>query len=209
MVGSVGMARSVPRPNSLVIQEALNLLAALGGDKKGATKELLTEMKSIQDHNESVLADAKKEVVKANEREALVLEEEAELSRSLIAANELHRLRLLDITNGEMELQRNVDNAAVQISKENGEISLREDQLRLDMGKHDEIIGRDRVELAKGQNLLNADREDLNHRESAIKGSEDSIKSDRATLDSRSQILDKFKLDLDNRDTRLRAAMEG
>ena len=53
MVGSVGMVRGVSRPGSLVIQEALNLLSALGSDGKGTTKKLLMEMKGVQDHNQA------------------------------------------------------------------------------------------------------------------------------------------------------------
>ncbi len=208
MVGSVGMARGVSRPNSSVIQEALNLLSALGGDKAGATTKLLIEMKSVQDHNEDVAATAREVIIKANERETTVFEREKELERELIGTEELYRLRLLEITNGEAELQHKVDQAAITISEENGKIQEREDKLRNVREHYEETIHVDKMELTKRENVLKEDREDLKTFESSLQSCEEEIERDRVTLGSRAASLDQFKLELDARDARMRAAME-
>ncbi len=207
MVGSVGMARSVSRPNSLVIQEALNLLSALGGNKAGATTKLLEEMKGIQIHNENVILDAKAELVRVNQRDVEVGEREEELARELIGTEELYRLRLLETTDGEAKLQHKVDQAVITISEETARTRAREDQLRDDQGKHEENMRTDRTELVNREQALIGDKETLKELEASIKDREDSIKSDRATLDDLHGILDKRKIDLDERDARMRAAM--
>ncbi|KKK94738.1 hypothetical protein LCGC14_2679850 [marine sediment metagenome] len=208
MVGSVGMVRGLSRPNSLVIQEALNLLSALGSDSKGTTKKLLTEMKGVQDHNEGVLADAKVVVVEADKREAEVVEKEAELARNLIEAGELYNSRLLDITNGEGELQRRVEETNAQISEENEAISTREDELRSDREEHQESLRISKEELVERERVLKEDRKDLKELESSIGGREEEIKSDRITLDGLRDSLDKRKVKLDERDARVLAAIE-
>ncbi len=207
MVGSVGMARSVSRPNSLVIQESLNLLSALGGNKAGATTKLLIEMKSIQDHNEIVIVNAREAVVKANQREDAVFKREEDLARDLVRAEELYKLQLLETSNAEKELQRKVDNTAIQISEENGRIGLREDQLRDDRGKHEENMRADRTELTDRESVLTEGKENLEVRESAMEDRGAEIERDRVTLGNRAVSLDKFKSELDDRDARMRTAM--
>ncbi len=209
MVGSVGMTRGVSRPNSLIIQEALNLLSALGGDKEGATKQLLVEMKSVQDHNEIVIVEAKAELERVNQREVEVIEQEENLARELIRTEELYRLRLLDTINGEVELQRKADQAAVKISEANNNLSEREDQLREDKEKYQEIIRVDRIELAGREQALIGDKEALKVLVASTEGREEEIKNDRVSLDHLRALLDRLKLELDNRDARVLAAMEG
>ncbi len=208
MVGSVGMVRGISRPSSLVIQEALNLLSALGSNGKGTTKKLLTEMKGVQDHNGAVLADAKEAVENANKREVEVVEKEEELARNLIEAGELYNSRLLDVTNGEEELQRRIEETNAQISEENEAISTREDELRRDREEHQESLRTGREEFTERERVLKEDREDLKQLESSIGGREEEVKSDRTTLDDLRDSLDKRRVKLDERDARMLVAME-
>lgn len=209
MVGSVGMVRGVSRPNSLVIQEALNLLSALGGDRKGTTEKLLEEMKSVQYHNEAVLENAKEAVVKANTREAEVVEKEAELERNLGEAAELYSSRLSDITNSEAELQRRMGEAGVRIGKEDERLRKREGKLRQHQNEHRESIRAGKVEFEEWERVLEEDRQGLKELESSFEGREEEIKSDRAVLDDLQSSLDEIQLKLDARDARVLAAMKG
>ena len=208
MVGSVGMGRSVLRPNSAVIQEALNLLSALGSSE-GNTTKLLIEMKIVQDHNETVLANAKEEIVKANERVAEVVEKEAELARNLIEAGELYNSRLLDITNGETELQRKVDEVNVWISEEDEKVSEREDKLRRDREEHQESTRISTEEFVERERILSEDRDELKALGTSVEGRQEEINSDKITLDDLRDSLGELKARLDQRDARMRAAMEG
>ncbi len=208
MVGSVGMVRGLSRPNSLVIQEALNLLSALGSSE-GTTTKLLMEMKGVQDHNETVLANAKEETANANVRATLVVEKEAELARNLIEAAELYSSRLLDITNGEKELQRKVDEVNIWISEEDGKVSERENTLRSDREEHQESVRMKIEELGERERILKEDRDDLKELESSVEGREVEVKSDGITLDDLRVSLEERKVRLDKRDARLRVAMEG
>ena len=216
MVGSVGMVRGISRPNSLVIQEALNLLSALGGDSEGTTKTLLTEMKNVQDHNGVVLADAwvqqtnaKELIVKANKREAEVVEEEAELVRNLKEAEELYAGRLSDIVNSEEELRRRIEEVNAQVSVENNNIKEREEEFHREQEGHLESLRISEEGLAGREKVLKEDREALRQLESSIEGREEDIKSDRETLDDLQVSLDDRKVELDKRDARVLAAMEG
>ena len=207
MVGSVGMVRGISRPNSLVIQEALNLLSALGSSK-GTTKKQLTEMKDVQDHNETVLASAKGELEKSNKRGAEVVEKEAELARNLIEAGELYNSRLLDITNGEADLQRKVDEINIWISEEDEKISAREGEFHRMQEEHQESLRVSEGEFSERKRILEEDREDLKRLESSIGGREEEVKSDKTTLDDLRDSLDKRKIKLDERDARVLAAIE-
>lgn len=209
MVGSVGMVRGLSRPGSLVIQEALNLLSALGSDSEGTTKKLLMEMRGVQDHNEVVLADAKAAVVEADKREAEVVEEEVELVRNLKEAEELYAGRLSDITNSEEELQCRVEEANTQISENNKAISTSEDEFHREQEGHLESLRVSKEALVEGERILKEDRDALKELESSIEGREEDIKSDRATLDDLRSSLDELKVSLDKRDARVLAAMEG
>jgi len=209
MVGSVGMVRGISRPGSLVIQEALNLLSALGSDSGGTTKKLLTEMKGVQDHNEVVLADAKAAVIEANKREAEVVEEEAELVRNLKEAEELYAGRLSDIVNSEEELRRRIEEVNAQVSVENNNIKEREEEFHREQEGHLESLRISEEGLAGRERVLKEDREALRQLESSIEGREEDIKSDRETLDDLQVSLDDRKVELDKRDARVLAAMEG
>ncbi len=208
MVGSVGMVRGLSRPNSLVIQEALNLLSALGSSE-GTTTKLLTEMKSVQDHNETVLANAKEETANANVRASLVVDKESELARNLIEAAELYNSRLLDITNGEKELQRKVDEVNIWISEEDGKVSEREDKLRNDRGEHQESVRISTEEFVERERILSEDRDELKALGTSVEGRQEEINSDKITLDDLRDSLGELKARLDQRDARMRAAMEG
>ena len=209
MVGSVGMVRGTSRPGSLVIQEALNLLSALGGDSKGTTTKLLTEMKGVQDHNEVVLADAKAAVIEANKREAEVVEEEAELARNLKEAEELYAGRLADIVNGETELQNSIEISNARVSEENESISTRDEEFHRRREGHLESLRTSKEALVERERILKEDRDALRVHESSLKIREDTIKLDEMKLDDYGDSLDKRKLGLDERDARVLAAMEG
>ncbi len=209
MVGSVGMVRGISRPGSLVIQEALNLLSALGSDSKGTTKKLLTEMKGVQDHNEVVLADAKVVIVEADRREAQVVEEEAELARNLVEAEKLYAGRLSEIINSERELQRRAEEVDAQVIVENGAISTREDKLRSDQEDHQESLRTSKEALAKRESILENDNKVLEELISSLESRKEKIDSDRMVLDDLQDSLDELKTELDTRDARVRAAMEG
>ncbi len=208
MVGSVGMARGISRPGSLVIQEALNLLSALGSSE-GTSKKLLTEMKAVQGHNEVVLANAKEEIAKANIRETEVVERETELARNLIEAEELYNNRLLSITNGEEKLQRKVDEINVWISEEDRGISEREGKLHRDREEHQKSLRISDEELVERERILKEDRDALKEFESSIEGREVEVKSDEIALDDLRNSLGELKVGLDKRDARVLAAMEG
>ena len=201
------MVRGVSRPNSLVIQEALNLLSALGSSK-GTTKKLLTEMKDVQDHNETVLANAKEVVENANKRETEVVEKEAELARNLIEAEELYDSRLLDITNGEEELQRRVDETAVRIVEEDERIKEREDEFHREQEEHLSAHTDKLLALTDRESVLKEDRDALEELKSSIEGREEKIKGDRQVLNDFQTELDGRKIKLDKRDARVRVAME-
>jgi len=203
------MARGLSRPNSLIIQEALNLLSALGSNSKGTTKKLLTEMKIVQDHNEVVLADAREAVENANKREAEVVDKEVELARDLKEAEELYTGRLSNIVSGEQELQRKVEEDSIQISKENEAINARNDELHREQEKHRKFILLAQTEFAEKERIFKEDREALKELESSFEGREDEITSDRMVLDDLRSSLDERKMELDKRDARVRAAMEG
>ncbi len=207
MVGSVGMVRGISRPGSLVIQEALNLLSALGSDSKGTTKRLLTEMKSVQDHNEVVLADAKVVIVEADRREAQVVEEEAELARNLEEAEKLYAGRLSSIISDEEELQRNVEEANTHISEGNEAISTREDKFHREQEDHLESLRASKEELERRERIIKEDKDALRVHESSLEIREDTIKSDEIKLDTIGDSLDERELKLDERDARVRAAM--
>ena len=208
MVGSVGMVRGLSRPGSLVIQEALNLLSALGSNSEGTTKKLLTEMKDVQDHNEVVLADAKVAVVEANKREAEVVEEEAELARNLIEAEQLYAGRLSDIVSNEEKLQRKIEEVDARVSAENESIRERGDGLDRKQEEYQEFLRTSKEALVERERILKEDREALKELESFLKGREEDINSDEVTLDDLRDSLDKHKIELDKRDARVRDAME-
>jgi chromosome segregation ATPase len=209
MVGSVGMVRGLSRPGSLVIQEALNLLSALGGDSEGTTTKLLMEMRGVQDNNLIVLANAKTAVVEANKREAEVVEEEAELVRNLREAEELYAGRLSDIVNSEEGLQRRVEEVDARVSEENNSIREREGELDRKLGEYRESLRTSKEELVRRENILKEDRDALKELESSLKNREEDIKSVEITLDDLQVSLDERKLELDKRDARVLAAMEG
>ncbi len=208
MVGSVGMVRGLSRPNSLVIQEALNLLSALGGDSKGTTKKLLTEMKEIQDHNETSLASAKEEIANSNKRAAEVIEKEAELSRNVLEAEELYSNRLLDITNGEENLQHKVDEVNVWISGEDGRISELEEKLLHDREDHQQALRESNEVLTQKSGALKKERDYLKELAASIKSREENVKSDETGLDNIRNSLDERLTKLDMRDQRIRDAMK-
>ncbi len=209
MVGSVGMVRGIARPNSLMIQEALNLLSAFGSDKKGTTRKLLTEMKEVQDHNEAVLAAANEAVEKANKREAEVVEKEAELARNVKEAEELYASRLLAIVSDEEGFQLKIYESEVRIIEEDEHLSIREEKLRRVQEEHRESIRIGKEEFVERERVLKEDRKDLKDLESSIELREEDIKSDRVALEDLRNSLDELKVDLDKRDSRVRAAMEG
>ena len=207
MVGSVGMVRSTSRPSSLVIQEALNLLSALGGGTP-AVKKLLEEMKSVQTHNEEVLQSAKDAVVIANERERQIAKEEADLVGNIREAEALYNARLLEIINSEEKLQRREEEANIRIVEEDEHMSIREGELRRDQEEHSESLHTGRAEFIERERVLKEDRKDLKELESSIEGREEEIKSDRIVLGDLRDSLDKRKSELDERDARVRTAME-
>lgn len=57
MIGGLNKPKSNPSPNSGVISQAIDLLAAFGGKNK-ALSDLLTEMKEVQEYNEGVVKSA-------------------------------------------------------------------------------------------------------------------------------------------------------
>ncbi len=216
MVGSVGVVRSMPRSNSLVIQDALNLLAAFGSDSEGTTKKLLMEIKDAQDHNEVVLANAVAEGIKCNKRDVEVAEKENKLALDLKEAEELCAERLSGIISGEEELQRRVEEEDNRISVENENINTRKEEFHNEEKRHLESLRISEGSLVERERILKEDRNTLKELESSIEGREEDIKSDKITLDDLRGFLDdlrgsldKRKVDLDNRDARVLAAMEG
>lgn len=209
MVGSVGMVRGISHPGSLVIQEALNLLSALGSGSEGTTKKLLTEMKSVQDHNEVVLADAKAVVVEADRRETEVVEKEVKLAQDLREAEGLYAGRLSDIIRGAGELQQREEEVNTQISRENEAISAREDKFNREKEEHIVAHSKGLEFLVERERILKEDRDALKEFETSLKGREEEIKSDEIALDDLRDSLDERKIKLDKRDARMRAAMEG
>ena len=208
MVGSIGMVRSISRPNSLVIQEALNLLSALGSDGKGTTKKLLVEMKDVQDNNVSVLADVKEEVAKADKRGAEIVEKEVELARNLREAEALYNGRLLEIINSEEKLQHREEEADARISEQDESISEREGELHRGQEEHQESLRKSSEYFSERERVLGEDREALKELESSCEGRVQEIENDKIALDDLRGSLDKYKVKLDKRDARVRAAME-
>ncbi len=208
MVGSVGMVRGLSRPNSLVIQEALNLLSALGGDGKGVTKKLLTEMKEIQDSNATALEFLKEEITNSNKRTAEVTEREAELARNVLEAEELYSNRLSVIENGEEDLQRKTDEINVWISGEDERISELEDTLRRDREEYQETLDESNKVIVQRSGVLKEERKNLKELEASIKDREENVKSDETGLDKVRNSLDERLTKLDMRDQRIRDAMK-
>ena len=208
MVGSVGMVRGLSRPNSLVIQEALNLLSALGGDGKGVTKKLLTEMKEIQDSNATALEFLKEEITNSNKRTAEVTEREAELARNVLEAEELYSNRLSVIENGEEDLQRKTDEINVWISGEDERISELEDTLRRDREEYQETLDESNKVIVQRSGVLKEERKNLKELEASIKDREENVKSDETGLDDLRDSLNERSTKFDLRDARVRDAMK-
>ena len=213
MVGSVGIVKSISRP--LAIQEALNLLSALGADSKGTTARLLTEMKGVQDHNEAVLADATAAVVKADKRDAEIVKNEEKLARNIREAEELYANRLSSIVSSEKEFGRKMEEANAQISGKDEAISTREDKFNRNREEYQESIRINKEEFLERERLLNEDKiflegkkQDLGKLQSSINGREENVKSDEKTLYELRISLDKRLAKLDLRDARVRDAMK-
>lgn len=208
MVGSIGMVRGLSRPNSLVIQEALNLLSALGGDGKGVTKKLLMEMKEIQDNNATALEFVKEEITNSNKRTAEVTEREAKLSRDVLEAEELYSTRLSVIENGEEDLQRKTEEINIWISGEDGRISELEDKLRRDREEYQETLDESNRVIAQRSGKLKEERKNLKELEVSIKDREGNVKSDEKALNDIRNSLEERSTKLDLRDTRVLDAMK-
>ncbi len=208
MVGSVGMVRGLSRPGSLVIQEALNLLSALGSDSEGTTTKLLMEMKTVQDHNGIVLADAKVVVIEANKREDEIAEEEAELVQNLKEAEELYAGRLSDIVSSEEELQRRIEEVNTQVSAENNSLREREEEFYREQEEHLESLRASKEELERREEILKKDREVLEGNIELLGQHQSSLEDSRKKIDSDRIVLNERKLKLDNRDARVLAAMK-
>ncbi len=208
MVGSIGMVRGLSRPNSLVIQEALNLLSALGGDGKGVTKKLLTEMKDVQDKNATALEFLKDEITNSNKRTAEVTEREAKLSRDVLEAEELYSTRLSVIEDGEENLQRKTDEINVWISEEDGRISDLEDKLSRDREEYQETLDESNKVIVQRSGVLKEERKNLKELEASIKSREESVKSEEIVLNDLRDSLNERSTKLDLRDARVRDAMK-
>lgn len=65
MIGNIGSLKAIPKPNSTVVQTALNLMAAYGGGDRGLRKDL-EEMVKVQDANEKLFKEAGDLIKSAN-----------------------------------------------------------------------------------------------------------------------------------------------
>jgi len=207
MVGTLQVLRSIPHPSSQIVQEALNLLAAMGGGSK-TVKTLLKEMKVVQDNNESVLAEAKATIAEANNRDQEVSDREAALVQRTKQAEATIIGRYEEVVRKEEDLSLKMSQAAEDFRVKTVELEEQAEKLKQNKQKADQEISEGMARLKEWESQL-ADRtvamEQL-EADAVIRMKK--IERVEQDLDIKHKEVEAFKSKLDARDERLRTVMD-
>ena len=162
VVGKIGGTRRVPKPSSDVLNEALNLLVALGGGED--IKKMVAEMKAVQEHNEAVLKQALEATAEANKRtmDAEQAEAEAERARSK---------GLGEVTTAQEVLKR--DTTAAEEAQREAQKRLGGSTARLE--KATQETDRRAREQAKGERALQEKTQRLRRQEDELRVREEAV----------------------------------
>lgn len=206
MLNPIG-APTRARPSSAVMQEALNLLSALGSNKD--TKDLLEQMLQAQMKNGELIEKAEEIIDQAAQRDVEVTEREATLHRNTIqASGELERKRQ-GLADREGNLEGKKDQFASDMRIRMDELEARRETLDRRRDEGDVELGEERVRVE----TLEAD---VIRREGGLADERLLLDTHKGVLDQRTSALDDLEAELgqlserlDQRDNRLLAAMEG
>lgn len=207
MVGTLQALRSVSRPSGTVIQEALNLLSAMGGGSK-AVKTSLMEMKAVQLNNEAVLLEAKDTITEADHRDEASTKRETGLQIrikkaevTLVARYEAVAKKEEDLTHQAVELTELARSRSEELDGLVKEIENRrmENETGLAIIRT-ELLAREEKVIELGK-LAKQTEIEIEDRLRILVGSEEEIRERRVVVEA-------LKTKLDQRDERLRAAMD-
>ncbi len=183
MIKQLGGTRAVPKPNSAVASEAIELFTFLGGSNKEGIK-LLQEMRDVQSHNEKVLSEATAAIVEASRLQVSVEKAQKALDAESQKARSALDKREDNLAKGHVALdhKKNLDDN--YLKSQNASLTKREKELgELDSS----FVLRERA-LKDGNNQVFA-------REKAVKKEQAANSAARLLLDQRT--------------ARIKAAVEG
>ena len=175
--------KSVPKPGSATVTEALNLLVMMGGNNKAGAK-LLNEMRDVQKHNEEVLAETQSLITKFTYLQRDVLAAQGVLENDKQTSLNSFSRRENELTDIKEKLDR-------EKSAFRSDAEARTDDLDLRLG----VIDSREKTLLRNEKASNARDSELDGRAEWLRKSEDANKTIRAGLDKR--------------DARMKAAMGG
>ena len=172
MIKQLGAVRALPKPNSKVMDQALNLLSVMGGEKSAL--KLLKELRSVQEYNEKVLDEAKSAISEANRLQELVTSGRAKFDKERNAAN----AKLDSKSTLLIEKARELDSEWRQFkSAEDANAKMRSDFEKSLEGSQSAVQAREKA-VAKSEN-------DLQAKFAAVKKAEVSNAAYKKKLDDR------------------------
>lgn len=175
--------KSVPKPGSAAVQEAVDLMTFLGGDNKAGAK-LLNEMKCVQISNEKLLAEVK-DAINASSRA------QAKLDKSQ------HKLE-----SDTREARTGIAIAKQTLTQQSSDLDAKK--------KAFDLVTKARImEHERKSDELSAREAVVIKRESANEAFERRLNTRAEEADKRDAANDALLDDLNERDQRLRKAMGG
>lgn len=178
----LGALGTVPKPGSVVITEAVNLLTALGKDKS-SMKGKLEDMLKVQKHNEEVLKQARGALTELNQLQAKLDKDIKRHEYDLHEEDEVLNERSANLVSGERILDRKMSEFEVNEKQKKSATEERNHQF----------------------NQLNSQ---LKNREQLCEDKEKALASKETVVKHKAEDNDKFRQQLIASHARVRAAVE-
>lgn len=183
MIGQLGKLRSLPKPNSKAVSEAMSLLTFLGS-KNDAGKKLLAEMHDVQEHNESVLKEAQAAISEARKLQEEVVRGRESLERDVQSHNANQRQTAANLSAVRSRLESDKGAFEAERKRISEALAVR----ATEVGRREEKAFQVEDSLSKRQDELDARESGIRQKESQLTAKEQGLK-------------EKYR--------RLRAAMDG
>ncbi len=206
MVGTLGVLKSVPRPSTSVIQEALNLLSVMGGSKDA--KKLLVTMQEVQVHNQEVAEQARVVIAEANERLQKVAAAEVLLEQKTRTAEHDFLVKLEAVTVRETAAQTKIGKIQAELTRRLDGLSVIKRDLVVQRTDDEKALRDEKARLTTVEADLSGREDDLRTGTAALSARKETLETDIAYVDSHRLELEELKAKLDARDARVLAAME-
>ena len=182
MLGKIGTLHNLPAPSAAVLNEALKLLATFGDSK--SLSALLGQVREVQSHNEQVFREAQEAI--------------AELTRGQKELDESRKV--FATTKAEQDLA---------IKRRSDELSQAEARLSGRIAKFDQEQSVASAALSELKKVLYNLEQTLNQRKAECESREEALTRRTADLDKIQSGLSAYSLQLEGKERKLRAALDG